>query len=74
MARAVAETSIVYDYEIEEVRLYTTRLGVANQIKKRLSDAQYKVSQQSDKGPWFFDIPMEYCRDASLLTRVIKSE
>ncbi|MGG6266215.1 hypothetical protein ACQ4M3_05170 [Leptolyngbya sp. AN03gr2] len=72
----MAETSIVYDYEQNEVRIWTDRSGVARQILKR-SQGKAKVteSKQVDRIiAWSISLPLECCRGAYAIAKVLASE
>ena len=71
----MAETSIVYDYELSEVRLFTDRVGIANQVVKR-SQGRAKVieSKSGDRiVAWDITLPMECCRKAYAIAKVLAS-
>lgn len=63
------ETNIVYDYEIDQVRVYSDRDGVINGILRRLGD-QEGVKHEGK----FLIIPLKYCRGAELITRLLNPE
>ncbi|MBW4422200.1 MAG: hypothetical protein KME13_23795 [Myxacorys californica WJT36-NPBG1] len=70
------ETSITYDYSINQVRIYTTKQGVASQIKKRSgSQATITEGKQGDRVvSWQITLPMSVCRGAYAITKVLGDE
>lgn len=67
------ETTISYDYADRVVRVYTTREGVRNQILKRLGD-QEGVSFVETLRSWSFTIPMQYCRSADMVVKLLNED
>jgi hypothetical protein len=72
----MAETSITYDYELSEVRLFTDRVGVANQIIKRSQGkAQVTESKSGDRiVAWNITLPMKHCRGAYAIAKVLSPD
>lgn len=69
------ETTINFDYENNMVSIYTTREGVRNGILKRLGDKAMKKVEFTDKyQQWQFEIPMNMCRSAQLVTKLINPD
>ncbi|MBD2079067.1 hypothetical protein [Leptolyngbya sp. FACHB-17] len=70
----MTETSIVYDYEQNEVRVFTDRGGVANQIEKRLKgDCTIAENRSGDRiTSWNITINMKYCRNAYAIAKVLR--
>jgi hypothetical protein len=69
----VKETSIVYDYEISEVRIFTDREGVKNGILRRLGQSIDGL-RVTGENPWFISIPMKHCRGAEMLCRLLNDD
>lgn len=69
MATTTEETSITYDYEIKEVRVYSTRQGVINGILRRLGD-QEGVRHEGN----FLYLPMSLCRGAEMITKLLNPD
>ena len=71
----MAETSIVYDYEQNEVRVFTDRPGVARQIEKRLKGNCSIVENKSGDRitSWSITIEMKFCRGAYAIAKVLGS-
>lgn len=71
MIPAEQETTISYDYDRKVVRIYTTREGVFNNIKKRLGSSwMEEMSAKRDHG-WYLIIPVNLCRQAYAITKCI---
>lgn len=70
------ETHIWIDYAGDEVHIFTTRQGVANDIRKRLGGVLDEITEieSSDSKDFTckFIIPMKYCRDGQYITKVNK--
>ena len=69
----MAETSITYDYEIQQIRIHTDRAGVARQIVKRTKgQAIVTESKSGDRVvSWSIELPMSVCRGAHAITKVL---
>ena len=69
----MAETSIVYDYEIQQIRIHTDRPAVARQIVKR--SGSHAIMTESKSGDrvvsWAIELPMAICRGAHAITKVL---
>lgn len=72
----MAETTICYDYERNEVGLFTDRVGVANQIIKRSrGKAQVIESKSGDRiVAWNITLPIELCRGAYAIAKVLSPD
>jgi len=68
------ETSITYDYEIKQVRVFTDREGVKNGILRRLGDVEGLSCEQVGRRSWQLCIPMSACRGAEMITRLINPD
>lgn len=70
------ESHVIVDYGSDEVRIFTTRRGVANAINERLKGVKDKFVciERETEGDitWRFKIPIEYCRDAQYITKTKK--
>jgi hypothetical protein len=66
------ETSIVYDHEISQVRVFTDREGVKNGIVRRLG-VVHGLTVDGD-GPWSLRIPMQFCRGPEMITRLLNED
>lgn len=71
----MAETSIVYDYEENQVRLWTDRVGVTNQIVKRSKGkATVTESKNGDRiVAWSITLPIELCRGAYTIAKILET-
>jgi len=69
----MAETSITYDYAINQVRIHTDRPAVARQIIKRTNgQAIVTESKSGDRVvSWSIELPMAICRGAHSITKVL---
>lgn len=66
------ETNINFDYSDGVIRIYTTRLGVYSRLIKRLGDealGRCQVEQMNSRA-WQMTIPMDLCRDASMVVKL----
>ena len=63
------ETSIVYDYEIKQVRIQSDRDGVINGILRRLGNQEGVVHNGR-----FLTIPMHLCRNPSLIVKLLNPD
>ncbi|MBD2076346.1 hypothetical protein H6F86_21165 [Phormidium sp. FACHB-592] len=63
------ETSIVYDYEIKQVRIQSDRDGVINGILRRLGTQEGVVHSGR-----FLTIPMHLCRNPSLIVKLLNPD
>ena len=66
------ETSIVYDYAINQIRIFTDREGVKNGFLRRLGNQPGFVV--SGDGPWFITVPIELCRGPEMITRLLNED
>jgi len=75
MTKEENETVIVHDYAKEKVFFYTTRKGERRNLLKRIGKENVEVDTRRDRLgdeiAWEFEIDMEYCRDAYMVTKVI---
>ncbi|WP_415354651.1 hypothetical protein [Leptolyngbya sp. FACHB-1624] len=71
----MAETSIVYDYEQNEVRVFTDREGISRQNRKRLKGNCAIMENRSGGrvSSWNITINMKLCRSASTIAKVLGS-
>ena len=67
------ETSIVFDYAINQVRIHTDRAGVARQIVKRTKGQAIVIESKSGDRvvSWSIELPMSVCRGAHSITKVL---
>jgi hypothetical protein len=83
------ETSIIYDYDINQVRVFTDREGVKNGILRRLGDVEglkitphFFVKRDKEtkevverrESSWMITIPMEVCRGAEMICKLINPD
>jgi len=75
MTKEENETVIVHDYAREKVFFYTTRKGERRNLLKRIGKENIEVNTTRDRSgdeiAWEFEIDMEYCRDAYMVTKVL---
>lgn len=68
------ETTITYDYEIKQVRIFTDREGVKNAILRRLGADVPVRCEQVGRMSWQLWVPMDACRGAEMITRLLNSD
>ena len=70
MALSEQETHVLYDYQAQTVRLYSTRPGPINQAIRRLGEDNYEILRR-DEHATEIAVPMRLCRGPALLTKKI---
>ncbi len=70
MALSEQETLVLYDYQAQTVRLYSTRPGPINQAIRRLGEGNYTILQH-DEHATEIAVPMRLCRSPALVTKKI---
>lgn len=68
------ETTITYDYQIKQVRIFTDREGVKNGILRRLGDIEGLRCEQCGKSSWRMWIPMDVCRSPEMICRLLNPD
>lgn len=63
------ECSITYDFAIKQVRVYSTRDSIIRGMLKRLGE-QKGIRREGNS----LFIPMEYCRSATSITRILNKK
>ena len=67
------ETTINFDYEHDLVRVYTTRVGVVNGIRKRLGNEVDYDSKQMGHG-YSLTLPMTACRSPEFICKLLNPD
>lgn len=65
------ETSVTWDFALNQVRIYTTRPGDYSQIAQRLGEVEYKLVEGKEGDNWSLYLPMDYCRRAKTVVKVM---
>jgi hypothetical protein len=69
------ETLLNFDYAGDVLRVYTTREGVFNGIKRRLGEtALLECSVTERRSAWEMVIPMKFCRNPSLICKILNPD
>jgi hypothetical protein len=67
------ETNITFDYEIRQIRVFTTREGCYNGFVRRLG-AEHVDLKEKSRNSWRFNVSMDVCRGPEMIAKLINPE
>lgn len=67
------ETNITFDYEIRQIRVFTTREGCYNGFVRRLGAEHVDLKEKSHNA-WRFNVSMDVCRGPEMVAKLINPE
>jgi hypothetical protein len=69
------ETVLNFDYAENVLKVFTTREGVYNGIKRRLGEtALLECSLTEKRQSWSMIIPLKFCRNPALICKILNPD